>query len=100
MDHPGILPAPVLPEPAEDKWRIEQKAFHRLLPELLKCLPDQYVAIHQQKVVGNGSDKLEVAARAYAEFGYVPIFVSLVSDQPPVPIRLSPPRSLTPRKSP
>ncbi len=82
------LPAPVLPCPPEDKFRSEQRAFQRLLPELLQTHRDQYVAIHEGKVVDSGSDKLEVAGRAYARFGYIPILVTLVSDQPQPPIRI------------
>jgi hypothetical protein len=35
------------------------------------------VAIHEGQVVESGSDKLDIAGRAYARFGYVPIFVTL-----------------------
>ena len=55
------LPAPVLPLPLKDKWRHEQEAFRRLLPELLKTHRNQYVAIHAGKVVESGPDKLAVA---------------------------------------
>ena len=84
----------MLPALPEDKWRSEQRAFRRLLPELLKTHRGQYVAIHQGQVVDSGSVKLDVAGRAYARFGYVPIYVSLVTDQPPLPVRLPSPRLL------
>ena len=92
MNSAKTLPAPVLPTPPEDKFRGEQRAFRRLLPELLKTHGDQYVAIHEGKVVDSGSDKLEVAGRAYARFGYIPILVTLVTDQPQPPIRIPSPR--------
>ena len=82
------LPAPVLPTPKEDKWCREQRAFHRLLPELLQPHRDQYVAIHDERVVEAGPDKLDVAERAYDRFGYVPIFVSFVTDQPRPRVRI------------
>ncbi len=88
------LPAPGLPEIGEDKWRREQRAFHRLLPHLLESYRGKYVAIHEGKVVESGSDKLDVAGRAYARFGYVPIFVSLVTDQLRAPVRIPSPRLL------
>lgn len=88
MNSTELFPAPILPSRAEDKWRKEQQAFHTLMPELLKTYRDQFVAIHEERVVESGSDKLEVARRAYARFGYVPIFVSLVTDQPRKPIRI------------
>jgi Family of unknown function (DUF5678) len=92
MNSTETLPAPVLPPPPEDKFRSEQRAFHRLLPELLSTYRDQYVAIHEGRVVESGEDKLEVARRAYARFGYIPIFVTLVTDQPQRPIRIPSPR--------
>ena len=86
-----LLAPPTLPPPEENKWRSEQRAFHRLLPDLLKTHYRQFVAIHNGQVVESGPDKLEVAARAYARFGYVPIFVTLVAEQAPV-IRVPSPR--------
>ena len=88
-------PAPALPALSEDKWRREQRVFHRLLPQLLQSHCGRYVAIHEGEVVESGADKLEVAGRAYARFGYVPIFVSLVTDQPPTPLRIPSPRHLS-----
>ena len=87
-----IFPPPVLPVPPENKWRREQRAFHRMLPGLLATHKGQFVAIHEEKVVENGTDKLAVAGRAYARFGYVPIFVGLVTDQPLMPVRIPSPR--------
>lgn len=83
------MPAPALPTPPENKWRREQQAFRRLLPDLLRAHQGQYVAIHEEQVVESGPDKLAVAGRAYARFGYVPNYVSLVSDEPEpvVPLR-------------
>jgi len=92
MNSTETLPAPVLPPPPEDKFRSEQRAFHRLLPELLPTYRDQYVAIHEGRVVESGEDKLEVAGRAYARFGYIPILVTLVTDQPQRPSRIPSPR--------
>jgi hypothetical protein len=98
MAQSATLPAPGLPRPPEDKWRREQRAFQRLLADLLKTHRGQYVAIHDEQMVANGADKLDVAGRAYARFGYVPIFVGLVTDQPPAPIRMPTPRLLPTEK--
>jgi hypothetical protein len=87
MNQVEISPAPVLPVPAQDKWRSEQEAFQRLFPDLLLTHCNQYVAIHEGKVVASGPDKMFVASQAYARVGYIPIYVSLVTDQPP---RVSP----------
>jgi hypothetical protein len=85
-------PAPILPTRIDDKWRREHRAFRGLLPDLLRSHRDQYVAIHEGQVVESGSEKLEVARRAYSRFGYVPIFVSRVSDEPIAPVRVPSPR--------
>jgi hypothetical protein len=89
----------VLPTPPENKWRREQSAFRRLLPELLKTHRNQYVAIHEGTVVESGDDKLAVARRAYARWGYVPIYVSLVTDEPQPVIRMRSLRLLDSGKS-
>jgi len=91
-----VFPAPVLPAGQNDKWRREQRAFHRLLPDLLAEHRGEFVAIHEERVVESGADKLEVARKAYERFGYVPIFVSLVSDQTLAPARLPSPRQVRP----
>jgi hypothetical protein len=101
-------PAPVLPSPVLEQIRREQEAlqadpayreaqaakrakfereleaFRMLLPELLQTHRDQYVAIHEGRVVDSGTDKLDLADRAYQRFGYIPILVTLVTDRPPV----------------
>ena len=92
MNQLDVLPAPVLPVPLKDKWRQEQEAFRRLFPELLKTHRNQYVAVQAGHVVESGPDKLAVAERAYAKFGYVPIYVSLVTDQPSLPCRIPSPK--------
>ena len=94
------LSAPVLPALPEDKWRSEQRAFHRLLPELLQTHRGQFVAIHEGRVVESGDDKLEVARAVYARCGYVPIFVSRVTDQPLTTVRVPSPRLLRGSESP
>ncbi len=92
MSQVATLPAPCLPAPPEDKWRREQRAFMQLLPELLRTHRGQYVAIHEGQVVESGTDKLAVAGQAYARFGYVPIYVSFVIEQPAPSVRIPKPR--------
>ena len=94
MNSTETLPAPVLPSPPEDRFRSEQRAFHKLLPELLQTHRDQYVAIHEGRVVESGADQIEVAERAYARFGYIPILVTLVTDRPRPVVRIPSPRLL------
>lgn len=94
MNPPDIMAAPVitLPSVKDDKWQRERLAFWRLFPELLKTYRDQYVAIHEGQVVGHGLTLVDVALRAYAEYGYVPIYVELVTDEPQRPVRIPSPR--------
>ena len=91
MSQIDTIPAPRLPSLPEGKWHFEKRAFHRLLPGLLSSLKGKFVAIHEGQVVESGTDKLEVAGRAYARFGYVPIFVSLVTDAPTPLVRIPSP---------
>jgi hypothetical protein len=94
MNSVETLPTPVLPSPPEDKFRNEQRAFQRLLPGLLRAHRDPYVAIHEGLLVDSGADQIDVAERVYARFGYVPILVTLVTDQPRPDIRIPSPRLL------
>jgi hypothetical protein len=82
------LPAPELSVPQIKKWKTEQAAFRRLLPDLLRTQIGEFVAIHEGQVVESGVDKIEVARRAYERFGYIPIFVSQVIAGSPEPIRV------------
>jgi len=94
MPPTDLLPAPDLSftANAENKWDRERAAFRRLLPSLLPQSAGCYVAIHEGQVVGSGNNQIAVALRCYERFGYVPIFVGLVSaDAPPV-LRVPTPR--------
>jgi len=51
----------------------------------------KYVAIHEERVVDFGDDKIALALRVYAKFGYVPIYVSEVTEQPRI-VRIPSPR--------
>ncbi len=90
----------VLPQPPETKWQQERRAFLRLLPSLLPSHRGQYVAIHEGKVVESGPDKVVVGLRAYAKYGYVPIYVGLVTDEPIPVVRISGPRRVSARPAP
>jgi len=76
------------------KFDRERLAFARLRPELLLRFRDQFVAIHEEKVVGVGDDLRQVAFEAYGRFGYVPIYVDLVTDKPVRPVRIPSPREM------
>lgn len=88
------LPAPDLSGHDGDKWRAERRAFQRLLPDLLPTHRDRFVAVHEGRVVESGEDKIAVVLRAYARFGYIPIFVGRVAEGPADPLRVPSPRRL------
>ena len=76
------MEAVVLPERILSKLEIEQRAFFRLLPELLKTHLGQYVAIHDEQVVDSGTDQLQVAMRVQERIKGLPIYVHLVTNEP------------------
>jgi hypothetical protein len=80
MELPAFDTAP--PGPPPNVLADEERAFARLLPELLTTHKGQYVAILGGKVVGCGADKIAVAKQAYADHGYRPILVRLITDEP------------------
>jgi hypothetical protein len=87
------LPAPQIEwPPPVTKWERERRAFHRLLPTLLATHRDKFVAIHNEQVVDSGDDEIALAMRSYDRFGYVPIYVGLVTERPRPPARIPSPR--------
>ena len=110
ISEPETLPAPILepwtppqtptPVPRDPKWEQEYQAFQKLLPELLKTLHGQYVAVHNGQVVASGAEQLAVAKRAWERVGYVAIHVGLVTEEPPRVYRLPSPRVIGPVPSP
>jgi hypothetical protein len=89
-----LLPAPDLSSAANagNKWDRERTAFQRLLPSLMPQNAGRYVAIHEGQVVESGENQIAVALRCYERFGYVPIFVGLVSTEVPPVLRVPTPR--------
>jgi hypothetical protein len=79
-------PPPVieLTEPPKGKWEKERHAFLQLLPTLLQTHRGKYVAIHDGQVVDSDSKLIPMALRVYERHGYVPIYMDLVTEQPPV----------------
>jgi hypothetical protein len=80
------LPAPqvdLTPKP-RTKWEREYQAFRHLLPELLRTHRGKYVAIHEGQVVDSDTDDIALIQRVHAKYGYVPIHVEQVAEQPTV----------------
>jgi hypothetical protein len=96
MSQAELLSSPELESCIHDssKWEQERIAYWRLLPELISQYRGQYVAVHGGEVVDSGPDQVEVALRVYRKFGYVPIYVGLVSNDPVRMLRVPTPRVL------
>lgn len=62
----------------------EKLAFERLKPQLLRSHRGQYVVIRKERAVLFGTNKTELAKRAYEEFGYGPLYIGLVEEAPEV----------------
>lgn len=62
----------------------ERAAFYRLKDDLHDTHEGQYVAILNGQVVDSGTDPVDVVMRVYTRFGYVPVYVGLVSERPEV----------------
>lgn len=97
MSDTEIMAAPVIDfaPKTPTKFEREKAAFRRLLPQLLEDFRNKYVAIHNERVVGSGDNIIDVANNAYKEFGYQPIYVDLVTDEPQRPVRIPSPRILS-----
>lgn len=94
MSSVNIHPAPDLSSHSqvEDKWQREKRAFYRLLPQLLASHRGKYVAIHDEQVVGEGDELVQVTLEAYRKYGYIPIYVDLITDEVLEPVRIPSPR--------
>jgi hypothetical protein len=99
MSDVNTLPAPdlSLKEAVRSAWEDERRAFLRLIPALLDSHRGRYVAVHHGSIIAEGADQVEVAKQAYAQAGYVPIYVGQVTDEPR-PVRIPSPRLLAGRR--
>jgi len=70
-----------LQEPPPDQFERERRAFFRLLPDLLATHRGQYVAIHNEKAVDSGPERLELALRVQARVK-TGIYVGHVIEEP------------------
>jgi hypothetical protein len=83
MNEVQVFPAPVLPATfvADSKWERERLAFLRLKPAMMQSHANLYVAIHEERAVDSDADPTQLGMRVYAKYGYIPIFVGLVSGE-------------------
>ena len=75
-----------------EKLQSEMDAFQAQLPALLAAYPDQYVAIHEGRVIDHDTDLRTLHSRVYASMGAVPILLQKVTRDPAVDIVVRGPR--------
>jgi hypothetical protein len=89
-----IFEAPVLPIATarieEDKWLRDQRAFFRMLPELLKTLKGKWVAVHGEKVIEVGDSMQSVLTHVRERLPKGELYIQLVDEKLPVAKMLSP----------
>jgi hypothetical protein len=68
---------------ADVAFEQEAAAFEALKPQLLEQYLNQYVAIYQGQIVGNGDNRLTLVKNVYNQFGEVPCYVEKVTLEPP-----------------
>lgn len=97
MSAHDVLPAPQIgaTDGPGSKWERERRAFLRMRESLLRTHRGKYVAIHEEQLVDSDENDVALGLRAYERFGYVPIYVELVTDSPAPPVRIPSPRIWT-----
>lgn len=83
----------------EEPWRRDKRAFAAMLPSLLATHRGQYVAVKDGQVVASGADEVQVVLDAYRRVGYGPLYLGLVTLEPPKPGRIPHFRGLEDRGS-
>ena len=74
----------------DDEWERGRQAFERMRSELLKTHQGQFVAILNDQVVDTDAEIGTLARRVYTRFGYRPIYMQKVTEQPRVARIFSP----------
>lgn len=74
---------------AWEKLEAEMAAFQAQLPAPLAAYPDQYVAIHEGRVIDHGADLRALHSRVYARMGSIPVLLPKVTatSEPDILIR-------------
>jgi len=80
-----VVPSQHVPRtPRSETFEREKRAFQRLKPLLMKSHRGEYVVIRDGKAVLFGRNKVELARKAYGKFGYGPLYIGLVQEEPEV----------------
>ncbi len=73
-----------------DKWLCEQRAFFRMLPEMLKTLRGKWVAVYGEQVIEIGDSMQSVLNKVRERLPKGELYIQLVDDKLPVAKMLSP----------
>ena len=93
MSETTLLPAPEYQTPhRDDQWERERLAFLGMQPTLLQTYCGKHVAIHDGEVVDCDTDEVQLGLRVYGKYGYIPIYVGLVTKTPAPIVRVASPR--------
>jgi len=71
-----------LTQSRHQKIRVETNAFERQREALLAGYPDQYVAIHESKVIDHDLDLRTLHLRVFKQLGHTPVLLKRVTKEP------------------
>ncbi len=72
------------PEPSEEPWVTEERAFRQQRGRLLRRYAGQFVALYQGRVVGHSVDDEALAQSLFERLGDVPFYIAKVEAEPTV----------------
>lgn len=75
-----------------EKLQTELEAFHLQLSDLVMQFPNEYVAIHEGRVIDHDTDLRTLHSRVYAQMGSVPVLLQRVTEAPTPEILVRGPR--------
>lgn len=67
-----------------ERLAVEEAAFRRLRPQLMARYPGLFVAIYGERVVDQDEDDEALALRLFERFGYVPVYIARVEENPTI----------------
>ena len=72
------------PEPGEELFAAEERAYSKMRAGLLRRYQGQFVALYRGRVVGHGRSDEELARRMFEKFGDAPFLIQRVEKEPTV----------------
>ena len=75
-----------------EKLQAEMAAFETQLPALLEVYSEQYVALHEGRVIDHDADLRALHSRVYAKMDAIPVLLQKVTTSPPPEILVRGPR--------